>query len=277
MKILFVIPHYFGTGPQGYGSTNDSQRAKRLEALRAVIVALHQHSGAQQCMLTDPAQAPRQANQAISNDIDIVLCTTGNNHLLDELDLAKGRYERFVVDIPNPLYLGYSAYAVFKQAYGHYDWYCYLEDDIVIYDPLFFSKLQSFYLSAANNSSLLQPNRYEVSPDSCSKMYIDSHMAPGFDVFRLPNHRQRIDINFLGTPLRMVPAENPHSGCFFLTEEHLGALLEKPWYGNDAGCFAGPLESAATFPITTVFHVFKPSQECAGFLEVHHFHRQCAI
>ena len=68
----------------------------------------------------------------------------------------------------------------------------------------------------------------------------------------------------------MTPAENPHSGCFFLTPAHLLHMLEQPWYGESAVGYAGPLESAATMYIMTLFHVFKPADECISFLEVHH-------
>ena len=53
-------------------------------------------------------------------------------------------------------------------------WYCYLEDDIVISDSLFFSKLQWFYHVVNNARYLLQPNRYEIGVDpEFSKVYVD--------------------------------------------------------------------------------------------------------
>ena len=278
MKILFVIPHYYGPGPGLYGSTDESQHSRRTASLRAAIASLHQHLGGGQQMLHGNKEL-FAVNQAIANDIDIVVCTSGENHLLSELDLPAGSYRHHAVTVDNPLYLGYSAYDVFKDSFGKYDWYCYLEDDLVITDPLFFHKLQAFYATAPDAGYLLQPNRFEVSSNSsCGKTYIDGPMwddnAQVMANLRLPDSCPQIDLPFLAATFRMLPAENAHSGCFFLTASHMKQLLEQPWYGKRMAGYVGPLESAATLFIMALFHVFKPADECAGFLELLHAHQR---
>jgi hypothetical protein len=277
MKILFVIPHYYGSGLPLYGSTDASKRAQRIASLRATVTSLHQHLGrSQHISCREQGQKiieTKNANQIIATDIEIIICTTGENHLVDELGLSDGCFRHITVDVDNPLYLGFESYSVFEHAFGKYDWYCYLEDDVIIADPFFFLKLQTFYETVRDTRYLLQPNRYEVSNYYYSKMYIDAPFDDSsvMEKFRLPNSRTQIDLPFLGTTLRMLPAENAHSGCFFLTSDHMQHLLEQPWYGKqEAGCYAGPLESAATLFILTLFHVFKPAPECASFLEVYH-------
>lgn len=275
MRILCVIPHYFGHGPAHYGSTDATQRLGRLSALRSCIASLHQQFGRRQGLLLDGGAA-RDVNQALGCDLDVVVCVTGTNHLLQELALPEGSFTTREVAADNPLYLGYGCYDVFRERFSAYDWYCYLEDDIVIGDPLFFCKLQSFYTAVEDARYLLQPNRYELgSGGGLLKAYVDGPLWKDSAEFlaglRLPECRDEVVIPFVGHDFRMTPAVNPHSGCYFLSPAHLQHMLEQPWYGQRVVGYAGPLESAATQYIMTLFHVFKPAEECASFLEVHHY------
>ena len=273
MRILVVIPHYFGAGSSSYGSTDLSQRARRANSLRGCIVTLHQQFGGSQFLQMYDRQK-RIVNQQMANDLDVVVCVRGEEHLLDDLNLPGGCYRKHDSDIEDPRYLGYVCYDVFRECAGQYDWYCFLEDDILIKDPLFFSKLQLFYDVVGSARYLLQPNRYELGVDPPCKMYIDGPLwddtAEFLASLRLPGCKDEIEVEFGNQRYRLTPAENPHSGCFFLTEIHLGHMLEQPWYGEHNNGYAGPLESAASLYITTLFHVFKPADECASFLEVHH-------
>ena len=278
MRLLFTIPHYYGPGPAHYGSTDASQRVQRITSLRSCITALHQHFGCNQNLLLYGGEAC-PVNQKLVNEIDIVICINGSNHLLEELHLPPGSFRSREFEMDNPHFLGFSCYEVLREASDHYDWYCYLEDDLVISDPLFFCKLQLFYDVVNNARYLLQPNRYELGENPVfSKAYIDgplwSDSAEFLSGLRLPGCCDEILVQFGATAFRTTPALNPHSGCFFLTNVHLHHLLEQSWYGDRTVGYAGPLESAATQYIITLFHVFKPALECASFLEVHHYHQK---
>jgi SAM-dependent methyltransferase len=278
MRILFVIPHYFGSGPTCYGSTDVSKKKQRAASLEACIASLYQQFGRQQNMLLHDGLR-RSANRVTSVDLNVVVCVRGDDHLLNELDLPEGSFQTRVSAIVDPRYLGYVCFDVFKECYGTYDWYCFLEDDIVVGDPLFFCKLQWFYSVTGNARYLLQPNRFEVSAvPALGKSYVDGPLwqdsAEFMESLRLPGCREEIHVPFGDEVFRILPAENPHSGCFFLTGTHLDHMLEQPWYGERLVGYAGPLESAATLYITTLFHVFKPSDECASFLEVHHHYQK---
>ncbi len=277
MRILFTIPHYYGSGPAHYGSTDASQRAQRITSLRSCIASLHQHFGCSQNLMYGGDVYP--VNQMLANDIKVVICVNRSNHLLNELDLPPGSFRSREFDMDNPRLLGYTCYEILREASGHYDWYCYLEDDIVISDSLFFCKLQEFYSTIGSARYLLQPNRYELGENPIlSKAYIDGPLwcdsAEFLARLRLPGCRDEISVKFGATTFRATPALNPHSGCFFLTNTHLDHLLEQSWYGEQSVGYAGPLESAATQYIITLFHVFKPALECASFLEVHHHHQK---
>lgn len=274
MKLMFVIPHYFRPGPATFGSSNAARRRDRVTALHTCISSLHQHFGAKQQIML-PGGGRRLANSSLASSVDIVICVRGSDHLLGELDLPMGAFRVYDGGVYDPRFLGYSCYDVLREACGRYDWYCFLEDDIVVHDPLFFRKLDSFYDVTGNARYLLQPHRYELSSlPEYSKVYIDGPVWEDSRKFlaslRLPGCSEQIVVPFGPASYRMVPAENPHAGGFFLTETHLRHLLEQPWYGTPVVGYAGPLESAATMSIMTLFHVFKPADECAAFLEVHH-------
>lgn len=274
MRILVAIPHYFGAGPGCYGSTDAAQRKQRITSLRTCISSLHQHFGRRQKLLLDGGSTC-PVNQMMAYDLDVVVCVTGTNHLLDELDLPHGSYRTHVAAVENPLLLGFACYDVFREGRGSYDWYCFLEDDIIIGDPLFFSKLRTFYSVVGDARYLLQPHRYELgaSPEFI-KAYVDgplwSDSAEFLADLRLPGCRDCIPIPFGDTVYKMTPAENTHSGCFFLTKVHLEHMLEQPWYGKPVVGYADMLAAAANMYILTLFHVFKPADECASFLEVYH-------
>ena len=276
MRILAVIPHYFGSaaGSGSFCSTIPANFVRRRDSLHKTIASLHQHFGRQQHLLLHGGET-RPVNQILANDLDIMVCVTGSHHLLKELELPSGSFQVREFSIENPRFLGYSCYDVLREACGRYDWYCYLEDDIVISDPLFFCKLQAFYNAIGDARYLLQPNRYELGTGSeLSKAYIDGPLWSDSAAFladmRLPGCCDEIPVGFGDITFRTTPALNPHSGCFFLTNVHLQHMLEQPWYGERVVGYAGPLESAATQYIITLFHVFKPALECASFLEVHH-------
>lgn len=278
MRILFTIPHYYGPGPACYGSTDVSKREQRIKSLRSNIASLYQHFGRNQKLLLNGG-GEKRVNQMMWCDIDVIVCVNGSNHLLKELCLPSGSYQTREFTVDDPRFLGYSCYEILREAGGQYDWYCYLEDDLVIADPLFFCKLQAFYSVVNNARYLLQPNRYELGSDQgLTKAYVDgplwSDSAEFMAHLRLPGCSEEILVKFGEIAFRMAPALNPHSGCFFLTNAHLEHLLEQPWYGERAVGYAGPLESAATQYIITLFHLFKPALECASFLEVHHHHQK---
>ena len=74
------------------------------------------------------------ANQNNGNDVDIIVCTTQGFHLLSQIPLASDFLMHHNTNV-EPMLLGFECQAVLKSCLGKYDYYCYLEDDLV----------QSFY------------------------------------------------------------------------------------------------------------------------------------
>lgn len=58
-----------------------------------------------------------------------------------------------------------------KRLIDQFDYFCYLEDDILIADPLFFDK-QLWFSGQFGDDCMLQPNRYELFRDRY-KIYVD--------------------------------------------------------------------------------------------------------
>ena len=161
--------------------------------------------------------------------------------------------------------------AVLRDALGRYDYYAYLEDDLILLDPCFFHKL-AWFDSIAGFESLLQPNRYEVADSMVArKVYVDGDLRPRVTSgVREVQASPEITAEAFGAPVRFRPALNPHSGCYFLTAEQMTYWAGQSYFLDRDTSFIGPLESAATLGIFRAFSVYKPVREQAGFLEIQH-------
>ena len=275
MRILVTIPHYFGPTKEAfrkaaYGSTGSDALA-RVGALRACITALHQHFNFQAVMYSDIGRAVLRASDGGQiHTLDVVVVTTGGRHLLDQLGLPDGLFVHREVS-GDPMTLGFACHEVLAESLGKYDYYCYMEDDLVITDQSFFDKLHWFN-ERFGAESVLFPNRYETLPSaSCKKLYIDRAMFEDLPEQSIsPNDHRIINGAFLARTLVLKRPSNPHSGCFFLSEGQLRIWRDLPYFlDRDVG-FVGPLESAATLGVMRTFKIYKPWDVWPGFLEIHH-------
>ena len=270
MRILAVIPHYHHPAPEGrYGSSRNTA-ATRCEALSACVMSLRQTFGRAQGVIGIASHTALPANMALSADLDIVICTSGDDHVLGRLHLPPGSFSHLPTGSP-PRLLGFACHQALLDNLGRYDWHCYLEDDIVVSDPLLFAKL-AWFQGLAGKDALLMPNRFELARSGpLRKIYVDGDLRPqATEPFRRPGAQAEVRGELMGIAVRFLPALNPHSGCFFLTGEQMRRLAGLPGYPSPDASFIGPLESAATLAVMRALHVFKPAPENAGFLEVEH-------
>ena len=86
---------------------------------------------------------PAMANEASRVELDIVVCTTRGQHVLDSVMIPPSLYQHRATEA-EPLLLGYECHAVLREHLGQYDFYGYLEDDLILLDPAFFAKLAWF-------------------------------------------------------------------------------------------------------------------------------------
>ncbi|MBJ7551131.1 hypothetical protein [Marinomonas ostreistagni] len=271
MKILITIPHFYKASNKGDHGSSRKDPQPRIRALTESILALHQNFGISQRMIEHYSKLAVKANGEENISIDIVICTTQEQHILKQLELHESLFSIRESDC-EPLLLGYECHRVLKENLGKYDYYCFLEDDIIIHDPLFFSKL-NWFNSRVGHDRLLQPNRFEYSTQqSALKCYIDGDLRPGATgQFQNVNDEPTITGQALGKHIRFKRPLNPHSGCFFLNQEQMKQWSQLPYFLDCDTSFIGPLESAASLGIMKTFKVYKPLPECANFLEVQHY------
>jgi hypothetical protein len=273
MRILVTIPHFYdpkGDANARHGSLKkDSQ--SRILALKLCLESLHQLFGKAQYGFSYAQGKVLEANCAQQNQIDIVVCTTGDRHILDQLPNSLHFYEHHDTKADPPL-LGFECQAVLAECIGKYDYYCFLEDDLILQDPWFFTKL-SWFTQTMGDSCLLQPNRYELSNGSpVRKIYIDgdlkSHLIPL--VFGDRKYTQFTG-QVMGKSISLQPALNPHSGCYFLNSAQMTTWMNQPYFLERDISFIGPLESAASLGAIRTFKIYKPALADANFLEIQHF------
>jgi hypothetical protein len=276
MRILVAIPHYYSvhaeSSPDGmwHGSVTQGA-ATRLIAVSSCIAAMHQLYGSEQRVIDHATRVAMPANQQTAGQVDIVVCTTGDDHLLGQLPLPAGSFVHNPTASPAPL-LGFECHAVLRDRIGDYDYYAYMEDDLIAHDPWMFVKL-GWITDQLGDGVLLQPNRYEVGPlGLVNKAYIDGDLiveatAAFQDITVQPIATGRL----LGTTVTFVRAKNPHAGCFFLNARQMAAWASRPDFLDRDTSFVGPLESAATLGIMRAFRVYKAAAESASFLEIEHY------
>lgn len=156
MRILVTIPHFFRKeAVAAYGSESGNV-SRRASALLTTLTSLKQTYGHQQAHMN---KINTRTNRQFSTNVDIVVCTTGANHILDHIPAHLFAHKPTSCD---PRFLGYECHQVLADRLGDYDYYCFMEDDLKLTDPIFFSKLQWFTTSVGTNS-VLQPHRFETA------------------------------------------------------------------------------------------------------------------
>ncbi len=189
------------------------------------------------------------------------------DHLLADIGASAQLIHHEVVD-EAPATLGFAAHRILADAIGRYDRYGYLEDDLILHDPLLFAK-QEWFTSMFGSASYLAPMRYEASGGL--KVHPDGPLPEGTtDDLRQPLGPDRLEGDWFGLHLSFVRPSNPPSGCFFVENAGLERLRAHPRFGVPHVSIVRTLETAATGPVAETFCVFKSSPSCSDFLEVEH-------
>ncbi len=275
MRLLVTIPHY--ARPE----TSDSEKplyrslatdsSPRVQALTACLTALHSLYNGGHWFIDHATREAKRAEPILPCTLDVVICTTRGYHLLDRLPVDPCYFSHQPSDA-EPLLLGFACQAVLRERLGQYDWYGFLEDDLILRDPWHFIKL-AWFIRQAGEDKVLQANRFEAGLiQSTAKVYVDGPLArrvtaPFQDVDDSPS----LVAEVLGAPVRFARTLNPHSGCFFLNARQMAHWAAQPHFLDHDSRFIGPLETTATLGIMRTFKVYRPAPENADFLEVQHF------
>lgn len=270
MRILIAIPHFFGGTSRGNHGSLSGRAGVRRHALEACIRVLHYTFGKPQAMLDGRERRAIPANTEGSHSLDIVVCTTGDRHLLESLDLPDGLF-RHHPTTAEPMMLGFECHAVLRDRIDDYDYFGFLEDDLIVADPTYFAKL-TWFTGWAGDDCVLQPNRYELSLASpFRKLYIDGPLPKDWSAaYQDVDDRPALTAQVMGYPLHFRRPHNPHAGCFFLSAQQMGHWVRQRWFLDGDIRFVSPLESAATIGIMRTFRVYKPAIDNAAFLEIQH-------
>jgi predicted O-methyltransferase YrrM len=228
--------------------------------------------GEPQCLLG--RGEARSANDATRCELHLVVCTTRDRHVLEDLTVEGAYYEHRASDVEPPL-LGFECHEVLRERLDGYDYYGYLEDDLILADPWFLSKLMAFR-HVAGCEKLLLPNRFERTQDSpLLKAYIDGPIRTRYLAsLRQPSASPQEIVRYLNVPILTRRPRNPHSGCFFLHQIQMAKWATRSYFLDRDTSFVGPLESAATLGIARTFAIYKPAPRVANFLETEHCGRK---
>lgn len=264
-RILITMPHFCKPDEE----EGNKRREIRSMSLVRSVSSFVQQAGGSQFALDFIDKSTKYVNLAAQQRCDLFICTTGDNHLLGELEILKGLYNHVKTDA-QPMLLGYTCREILKSFLGKYDFYCYVEDDLFLNDPLFFQKL-AWFSHESGNGCLLQPNRCETSfSPYAKKCYIDGDIPPENNPHFHYDLRP-LSLSSLGRDFLFTPATNPHSGCFFLNAEQFEHWVRQPHFNDWDISWLGPLESAASLAMMKSFATYKPAWENANFLEINHF------
>lgn len=199
--------------------------------------------------------------------VTIIICTTQDQHALQHVSLP-AEAEHRATDVP-PQELGFACHLEMARLIDRFDYFCYLEDDILIPDPLFFDK-QLWFNERFGDDCMLQPNRYELFRDRY-KIYVDGPLPESLVRPHLVDENDmELEGQFPQGSRRFVRGANPMSACFFLRAAQFRRWTQSAIFNDRDTSLLSPLESAQILGPLKLFRIYKPALENADFLEVIH-------
>lgn len=274
MRILITIIHHWNPDGGGRHASLRPDPKPRLHGLQDQLLCLAR-LGARQGTINIANRTVDNANHGLRHQLTIRIVTDGHHHVLNQLEPSYQPLVEHVATNPkSSLHLGFEAQRVLAESLSeHYDLYGYMEDDLLIHDPMFFHKIFWFQQNMGSDAVLL-PHRMEHywAPDErIDKVYIDGPV-PEEDLQSLLKHpAEPMAAHLPGGNIVFAPPANPHSGCFFLSHDQLKHWSEQPTFLDGDCSYVSPLESAATLGICKTFRLYKPHFAHACFLELQHW------
>ena len=188
---------------------------------------------------------------------EIVVNTLPGKHVVGELpaDLTAGLTIHAEAD-PDPMLIEFRVQDLFAARREEFDYFLFLEDDIVVHDTLYLDKFQLFNRFTRDPKYLLMPNRYEIT--GAAKVYIDQN-----------RYSKLAHLDMDG--VQLSECANIHSASYLLSRAQLDLWLASGRQLYRQISYIGPLESAASGCLMEVFRVYKPAPPNLRFLEVRHY------
>jgi len=197
-------------------------------------------------------------------DTKIIINTIPEQHIIQflpqhQLDLISVKEQ----NIDDPMFVEFKAQDLFIEFIDEYDYFVFIEDDIVIHDSCFLDKIAIFNKYSCDQKAVLLPHRYEMF--NGIKFYIDMGQIDNKKCKW--NSLSKIKVG----NIELAECENPHSAFYCLSKEQMKIwqLSGRNFYNKVTSI--GSLESAATFCLFEVFTLYKPHPKNINFLEVQHW------
>jgi hypothetical protein len=160
----------------------------------------------------------------------------------------------------DPLFIGFRVQEQLIENADRFDWFIFVEDDILIHDSCFLDKLIAFS-KHSTVQDVLMPNRYELLEGT--KRYIDLTI----DSELAWNRLSKIEVN----GVKFAECSNPHSGMYCLSKAQIQFWKRSGRLFHNQNIMVSPLESAATFCLLECFNLYKPHPQNLHYLEVQHY------
>jgi hypothetical protein len=277
MRILVTIAHYFkqNAAAQWHAALGSAlSPLPKVAALNAQIVALHRYFGPHRLSF-NPADP--QGRSAGAHTLDIVVMTKRDASLLEWIGIDPKVYTVEYFDGP-PLMLPFEAQRIMRDRMGQYDLYAYMEDDLTVDDPAFFAKID-WFAREFGPRALLLPIRYEMgSTGTPAKISLSTRLSTEQRApFQRAEFASTLKGRWNGVEQTFHIPNNPHAGCYVLTDEQLRQWVGEPTFYDRDGSWVSPLESAATYAPGKVFGLYMPAEPDPWFLQIEHFGTRLAM
>lgn len=282
IKVRAVVPHYFAEASApvreigaGFGSRQPGGRLARSIALSRCLHGLLNLRRSKRDLQLDFRTASGvdspASNETHEIKLEIVVVVCRDACLLDVIASLAPQVQVLQRDLDDPRELGLAARDWLITHPSPADLNLYLEDDLVIHDPLFVDKIL-WMAQRSNQQCVLLPHRYELTRrlDLPPRLLIDGDIDN--DEIKAWHHPCAgiATGEFMGQKgLQFDSPSNPHSGCFGVSRSQLLVLRDRELPRDG---FVGPLETAATYTVGCAFVLLKPALLNRHFLMVEHGH-----
>ena len=282
ITVRAVIPHYFAEAKApvreigaGFGSRHPGSRLARSIAfsrcLQGLLNLRRSSEDLQLDFRTTSGVATPAAADFFELKLEVVVVVYQDACLLDVIAPLVPQVQVLRSDLDDPRELGLAARDWLISHPSPADLNLYLEDDLVIHDPLFAEKIL-WMAQRSHHQCVLLPHRYELTRrlDLPPRLLIDGEIdndetkawhnpSPGIATGAFRGQQG----------LRFDCPSNPHSGCFGISRPQLLVLRERELPRDG---FVGPLETAATYTVGCAFLLLKPALANRRFLMIEHGH-----
>jgi hypothetical protein len=197
-----------------------------------------------------------------------IILLTKKGYSLDQAlpDCWKEKVELWYSDQQDPMFVEYDSFEVFSGFIDSFDYFMFLEDDVLLNDSWFLEKIKKFNYYSSHKNFVLLPHRFEY----CNgvKYFFDQMIAdkPGKTAY---NYSEILKV--YTDDAAFVVYENPHAAFYCLSKEQLLLWKNSGYKWKNKVVAYGVLESAATYSLYENFEFLKPHPDNINYFEVQHY------